>query len=105
MHYTVLTLTGHYKHRHQNQTGYSFTRCKGGRGLIHVELTYKTTTVKNRKHKNSKNLYFIAKETKINLKELNTENLAERKLDIPKPKAAKEMKKAKSVGVKKLKTN
>lgn len=33
------------------------------------------------------------------------ENLAERKLDIPKPKTAKEMKKAKSVGVKKLKTN
>ena len=59
-----------------------------------------------RKHKNSKNLYFIAKETKIYLRELNIENLDETKIELPPTKTAKEMKeKAKSKGVKKLKTN
>ena len=94
------------------------TKICRGRSLIQTELTYKTTTAglhkylqttKDwmmklvRKHKNSKKLYSIAKESRKYMRELNIEEQEELNQDLAPTKAAKAMKqKAKSEGLKNL---
>ena len=90
------------------------------RSLIQTELTYKTTTIglnkylqrtKDwmmelvRKHENSKKLYSIAKESRTYMRELNIEEQEELNHNLSPKKTAKEMKqKAKSEGLKNLKS-
>ena len=111
-----------YKTHHSkaDKDGLYLSRTEGSRSFIQTELIYKTTTIGLhkylqttkgwvmklvRKHKNSKKIHSIVKESRKYVRELNTEKQEELNQDLAPTKAAKDMKqKAKLEGLKNLKS-